>query len=915
MKKIRGSLLKKTMLSSSIAAALCVGVVTESQADIYEFTFANGGCVNGSATDTCTGVGDGLFTILSSVGAPTQNSSPPYFLDSDWAFGKRTQIGGSLVISAGTGTGTGTGTMTIDPFEFFDSGNAVASAITFTDIDNANDPGNTLWLGNMLFDWNGNNGIPVSLVWDMTGLLAGLSDTIGTVVTGGSIPASDSMKGNLPMGAAPVAMTHFDTTPLCTTTSGYDGTCLLTNPSGTLPLSDGDAQTFGGDPTDFIGGSPMIDGPFGGFNANFDLTKLTLAGYNDTTPPVVSFSSASITIDVNGTFNPNTPGVTVTCTDTADGTATLSAPGNFTFTPSASDVSAIDNSTPGVYPVGYTCEDNAGARAALSDDPNNIGSPTVPANNTSVSVDLNVIVADPNAPTITILSDAQPTLHEACTSYVDAGSSVYDIQDTGLVASVSDGGFIGSTPSSGDPDASIVYTVDDLGSNPVTAANPSGGILSAVPRTRTVSIVDTTAPVVAIAGGNTAAIESTDCVAYAASLPTATVTDSNSCSPGVSPISTSSTVNCVVPSGQDAVVSNLIYTGSDTAAVPNETTETLVVTVSRSEPVITLNGGGRIFDVGDTYDELGMDIHDVQDGDVSDALVSGTASGITYTITDDIDMSVAGTYTVTYNAIDSDSNAATPVTRSVKVGSYASGSNFTMLNPAGTTFGGTNDVVFDWDESENTDVASTNFNMTIASALPQPFFGNLWTAHHVRVFGPGTWSFDTTCTVVQLEAGVSACNNPLVGDQVERFITMTVPAGQVGVHILFDWNGTENIDVVNVWERDAVWIDPDGDTTTKNNVYDGVSGDAPDVTLPWKLVSTDFDADGINGSPMVDGPFIGFFANFNVGPSGTATRLPYTEEVDVDADFKSKPSAGSMTWLAIALSPIALLVAMRRKLK
>jgi hypothetical protein len=187
----------------------------------------------------------------------------------------------------------------------------------------------------------------------------------------------------------------------------------------------------------------------------------------------------------------------------------------------------------------------------------------------------------------------------------------------------------------------------------------------------------------------------------------------------------------------------------------------------------------------------------------------------------------------------------------------------------------------------------------------------------VRVFGPGSYTFDTTCTVAQLEAGVSDCSaNPLVAPQTERFMSMVVGAGQVGVHILFDWNANSNIDVVNVWDRDTVWSDPDGAASTKNNLFTGAAGDAPDVTAPWKLVSTDHNGDGVVGSPMVDGPFVGYYANFNAGGIvSTEAALPYTDEVDVEVDFTAKPSAGSIGWLVIMLSPIALLVAARRKLK
>ena len=105
---------------------------------------------------------------------------------------------------------------------------------------------------------------------------------------------------------------------------------------------------------------------------------------------------------------------------------------------------------------------------------------------------------------------------------------------------------------------------------------------------------------------------------------------------------------------------------------------------------------------------------------------------------------------------------------------------------------------------------------------------------------------------------------------------MTVESGQIGAHILFDWNTTKDIDVVNVWEVGGVW-DQHGDADPKNQLWSGAAGLGPDPTTTWKLVSTDVNGDGVNSSPMVDGPFQGFYANFNAGPGGTAPPLePYT---------------------------------------
>lgn len=44
--------------------------------------------------------------------------------------------------------------------------------------------------------------------------------------------------------------------------------------------------------------------------------------------------------------------------------------------------------------------------------------------------------------------------------------------------------------------------------------------------------------------------------------------------------------------------------------------------------------------------------------------------------------------------------------------------------------------------------------MTLSS--PYAFFGYTWSAHHIRVFGAGTYTINTVCTTTQLNAGI--CN-------------------------------------------------------------------------------------------------------------------------------------------------------------
>ena len=221
--------IKKTILSAAVVGALAGTLVQPVQAEILTFSF------------------DGLFTIVdASINPqPIHNDSYPYYGDTTWAYGARTQITGSMSLDTYTGAGTGT----INPFDFLFSGPAVAHDIRFQAIgDVAGSPG-SLIIGNMLFDWNGNNNIAIEVVLDASGLFGCLQNGMALYTTCegvGALGATDSLlKGAIPMGPLPVAMTSLDT----------------------------DGVSITGD--DGVGGSPMDNGPFQGFSANFDMTSVT----------------------------------------------------------------------------------------------------------------------------------------------------------------------------------------------------------------------------------------------------------------------------------------------------------------------------------------------------------------------------------------------------------------------------------------------------------------------------------------------------------------------------------------------------------------------------------------------------------------------------------------------------------------
>lgn len=250
--------------------------------------------------------------------------------------------------------------------------------------------------------------------------------------------------------------------------------------------------------------------------------------------------------------------------------------------------------------------------------------------------------------------------------------------------------------------------------------------------------------------------------------------------------------------------------------------------------------------------------------------------------------SLVGQDTFTYTATDG--TATDTKTVAISVGKIFG--NFTMLQVECKTFGGTNDIVADWDGTMNTSVTDTNFNMTMATDAAWPFFGFQWTAHDIRVFGPGSYSFDTTCSTTQVQAGVADC-----GGAPNQFLNLTVSPGKIGAHMLFDWNKTKNIDVVLHWDTDGTFTNPPG-----GDLYQGPNAPAgaPPLDAVFELVSRDVEGDGCPGARMIDGDFVGYRANFNLNftkssaGGGPVTAAPTSS---------SSPNLGS-TGCTIAAYPV-----------
>ena len=200
--------------------------------------------------------------------------------------------------------------------------------------------------------------------------------------------------------------------------------------------------------------------------------------------------------------------------------------------------------------------------------------------------------------------------------------------------------------------------------------------------------------------------------------------------------------------------------------------------------------------------------------------------------------------------------------------------NFTMQTGTGYMQGGTNNVNMTWDgnafsaSSDYTGIGSVS-NVTAAST--SAFSSHLWTAHDIQVFIPGSYTFDTSLGFDPDGAGP-------IAHASGGMLNVTVPTGQLGMHMLFDWNTTVNIDVFVVAASGSVYgsgvtrtalngsnCAGTGPTPVQNCLWNGgaVTGLAPTQGQVWQLATVDGNGDGVMGIAMIDGPFAGFNAGFN----------------------------------------------------
>lgn len=274
---------------------------------------------------------------------------------------------------------------------------------------------------------------------------------------------------------------------------------------------------------------------------------------------------------------------------------------------------------------------DAGHSFALAiGDINNDGALDVYIANGDYGIDDNRLwLQDTQAPVIT-LNGNDPETVEVKTAYTDAGASCTDNID--VSCSIVTGGSV---------------DVNTVGSYILTydATDMAGNVSTQI--TRTVKVVDTTAPIIILNGSSPMQVYINDVFAD----PGYNCTDNydTSCSVTVSGTVDTSTAGTYTLS-YDAVDSS----GNNNVQVTRD-----VEVITGDLPIISLTGANpQTIEVFDAYSELGATANDSEDGNITnDMVIDSTA----------VDANIVGSYTVTYNVSDSNGNNATQQSRTVNV--------------------------------------------------------------------------------------------------------------------------------------------------------------------------------------------------------------------------------------------------------
>ena len=273
---------------------------------------------------------------------------------------------------------------------------------------------------------------------------------------------------------------------------------------------------------------------------------------------------------------------------------------------------SVDALVPGTYQRHYKVADSSGNRGP--------------------ELTRTVTVADTQAPVLVLRGDAAQTL-ECGSTYVEQGYTAEDVCTGNVARRVSVAGTV---------DALVPgtytrrYNVTDVSGN------------RAPELTRTVTVADTQAPVLALTGGANQTLE------CGSTYVEQGYTAEDICAGNLArQVSVTGTVDGKVPGTYERR-----YDVVDPAGNASPTRVRTVTVADTQGPSLVLNGDATVVhECGSSFEDPRATARDACVGDVSRRV----------TISGSLDVGVPGPYTLTYNATDTAGNPATPVRRTVNV--------------------------------------------------------------------------------------------------------------------------------------------------------------------------------------------------------------------------------------------------------
>ena len=331
-------------------------------------------------------------------------------------------------------------------------------------------------------------------------------------------------------------------------------------------------------------------------NGNNAATVKRVVVVKDSTIPIIVLNGENaVTHEAATNYND----LGATASDTLDGNISTSI----------STVSNVNKGAVGDYSVKYNVTDANG--------------------NAAVEVVRVVKVVDTTPPVITVKGDVN-VIHPIGSAYDDAGATGADTLD-GVIDVVS----TGSVDSNRLGQYVISYDASDANGN------------KAATKTRTVAVVDLTAPELTLLGDGEVEINAGDEYDDVGAIGKDNVDGDIS-----SNITVLSNVDISIP-GEYKVTFSLKDAAGNESSVSRQ-----VTVVDKTAPVITLNGDASIlWEAGTSFIDPGAIAKDAVEGDLSSVIVVST----------DINVLVPGSYTLSYNVKDSSGNEASTLTRVVKV--------------------------------------------------------------------------------------------------------------------------------------------------------------------------------------------------------------------------------------------------------